>query len=49
MLLLAALSEGESKVTNLLDSDDIQYMLKALDVLGVKVRAAAQNTPISST
>mmetsp|Transcript_1563 Transcript_1563/g.2749 ORF Transcript_1563/g.2749 Transcript_1563/m.2749 type:complete len:497 (+) Transcript_1563:221-1711(+) len=37
ILLLASLSEGKTKVTNLLDSDDITYMLGALDSLGVKV------------
>lgn len=37
ILLLASLSEGKTKVTNLLDSDDITYMLGALDDLGVKV------------
>lgn len=36
-LLLAALSEGETVVENLLESDDIRYMLEALDKLGVPV------------
>jgi len=36
-LLLAALSEGSTKVDNLLDSDDIRYMLEALDQLKVPV------------
>lgn len=36
-LLLAALSEGTTKVDNLLDSDDIRYMLQALDTLKVPV------------
>ena len=34
-LLLAALSKGTTKVTNLLDSDDIRHMLNALKALGV--------------
>lgn len=34
-LLLAALSEGVTTVTNLLDSDDIRHMLTALQSLGV--------------
>jgi len=34
-LLLASLAEGTTKVTNLLDSDDIRHMLKALEQLGV--------------
>jgi len=36
-LLLAALSSGTTRVENLLDSDDIRYMLGALDALGVEV------------
>jgi 3-phosphoshikimate 1-carboxyvinyltransferase len=36
-LLLAALSEGNTKVENLLDSDDIRYMLEALDKLEIPV------------
>lgn len=34
-LLLAALSKGDTKVENLLESDDIRYMLEALDQLEV--------------
>lgn len=36
-LLLAALSEGTTRVDNLLESDDIRYMLEALDKLQVPV------------
>ncbi len=36
ILLLAALAEGETVITNLLDSDDVRYMLNALKVLGVE-------------
>ena len=36
-LLLAALSEGKTKVENLLESDDIRYMLEALDQMEVPV------------
>jgi len=36
-LLLAALSSGTTRVNNLLESDDIRYMLGALDALGVDV------------
>lgn len=36
-LLLAALSEGNTRVDNLLDSDDIRYMLEALDKMKVPV------------
>ena len=37
VLLLAALSEGETEVHDLLDSDDTQHMLAALRTLGVGV------------
>ncbi|CAM8907497.1 unnamed protein product [Rhodiola kirilowii] len=37
ILLLAALSEGTTVVENLLDSDDIHYMLGALKALGLDV------------
>ncbi|XP_042503354.1 3-phosphoshikimate 1-carboxyvinyltransferase 2-like [Macadamia integrifolia] len=37
ILLLAALSEGTTVVDNLLDSDDIHYMLGALKTLGLHV------------
>ncbi|KAA8499420.1 3-phosphoshikimate 1-carboxyvinyltransferase, chloroplastic [Porphyridium purpureum] len=36
MLLLAALARGTTVVENLLDSDDVQYMLAALKELGVE-------------
>lgn len=36
-LLLAALSEGSTRVENLLESDDIRFMLGALDDIGVDV------------
>jgi 3-phosphoshikimate 1-carboxyvinyltransferase len=55
-LLLAALSEGNTQVNNLLDSDDIRYMLEALDQLQVPVErhstssvtVAGQAGPINS-
>ncbi|WP_432695854.1 3-phosphoshikimate 1-carboxyvinyltransferase [Marinobacterium sp. YM272] len=40
ILLLAALAEGETKVTNLLDSDDVRHMLNALTKLGVSYELA---------
>lgn len=39
ILLLAALSRGTTTVRNLLDSDDIRYMVGALQALGVQVTA----------
>lgn len=35
ILLLAALARGETRISNLLDSDDVRYMLQALQALGV--------------
>ncbi|AEW44654.1 3-phosphoshikimate 1-carboxyvinyltransferase [Serratia symbiotica str. 'Cinara cedri'] len=35
VLLLAALAEGKTRLLNLLDSDDVRYMLNALEKLGV--------------
>ena len=43
-LLLAALAEGETVLTNLLDSDDIRHMLKALGQLGVSVSLSEDKT-----
>jgi len=37
VLLLAALAEGHTEVTGLLDSDDTRVMLQALDALGISV------------
>jgi len=49
-LLLAALSEGKTKVENLLESDDIRYMLGALDTLGVPVvRDSIDSTMVTVT
>ena len=56
-LLLAALSDVETRVDNLLDSDDIRYMLQALDQMQVPVEihsedsvtVTGQNGPINST
>lgn len=35
-LLLAALAQGTTRLTNLLDSDDVRHMLTALNALGVE-------------
>jgi 3-phosphoshikimate 1-carboxyvinyltransferase len=43
-LLLAALSKGTTRLTNLLDSDDIRHMLNALQALGVKYELSENNT-----
>lgn len=41
ILLLAALAEGTTTITNLLDSDDVKHMLNALTSLGVKHQLSA--------
>ncbi len=43
-LLLAALAEGKTTLTNLLDSDDIRHMLNALKKLGVKYKLSQDKT-----
>mmetsp|Transcript_8876 Transcript_8876/g.12649 ORF Transcript_8876/g.12649 Transcript_8876/m.12649 type:complete len:495 (-) Transcript_8876:214-1698(-) len=49
-LLLAALSSGSTVVENLLESDDIRYMLEALDTLGVPVdRDTEDKTKVTVT
>ena len=44
ILLLAALADGETRITNLLDSDDVRYMLQALRALGVSYDLSADKT-----
>ncbi len=43
-LLLAALAEGSTEIINLLDSDDIRYMLNSLKQLGVKYELSEDKT-----
>ncbi|MBG0750418.1 MULTISPECIES: 3-phosphoshikimate 1-carboxyvinyltransferase [Pectobacterium] len=43
-LLLAALSEGKTRLTNLLDSDDVRHMLTALTALGVEYHLSSDRT-----
>ena len=43
-LLLAALSEGTSTITNLLESDDTRHMLNALKQLGIKYTLSEDKT-----
>lgn len=43
-LLLAALAEGTTVITNLLDSEDIQHMLNALSKLGVTLELSEDKT-----
>ncbi|MFT2109718.1 3-phosphoshikimate 1-carboxyvinyltransferase [Marinomonas sp. 2405UD68-3] len=46
ILLLAALAKGTTRITNLLESDDIRHMLNALTSLGIKYTLEDQNTCI---
>ncbi|WP_127958292.1 3-phosphoshikimate 1-carboxyvinyltransferase [Serratia microhaemolytica] len=43
-LLLAALAQGTTRLTNLLDSDDVRHMLNALQELGVNYQLSADRT-----
>jgi len=43
-LLLAALAEGTTKITNLLESDDTRYMLNALRKLGIEYELSSDKT-----
>ncbi|ACZ77132.1 3-phosphoshikimate 1-carboxyvinyltransferase [Dickeya parazeae Ech586] len=43
-LLLAALAKGTTRLTNLLDSDDVRHMLNALSALGVEYHLSASRT-----
>lgn len=43
-LLLAALASGTTRLTNLLDSDDVKHMLNALKALGVSYQLSTDRT-----
>ncbi len=45
-LLLAALAQGTTRLTNLLDSDDIRHMLNGLKQLGVNYRLSADKPSV---
>ncbi|CAG4907551.1 3-phosphoshikimate 1-carboxyvinyltransferase [Paraburkholderia saeva] len=49
VLLLASLAEGETTITNLLDSDDTRVMLAALEQLGVKLRRDGDTCVVTGT
>ncbi|WP_213293847.1 3-phosphoshikimate 1-carboxyvinyltransferase [Paraburkholderia sacchari] len=49
VLLLAALAEGETTITNLLDSDDTRVMLDALTKLGVKLTREGDTCVVQGT
>lgn len=48
-LLLAALAQGTTRLTNLLDSDDVRHMLNALSALGVDYALSADRTQCDVT
>ena len=48
-LLLAALAEGKTRLTNLLDSDDVRHMLTALTALGVDYHLSSDRTECEIT
>jgi len=49
VLLLAALAEGETTITNLLDSDDTRVMLEALEKLGVRLKRDGDTCVVTGT
>jgi 3-phosphoshikimate 1-carboxyvinyltransferase len=49
VLLLAALAEGETTITNLLDSDDTRVMLDALEKLGVRLKREGDTCVVIGT
>ncbi|MEX3896538.1 3-phosphoshikimate 1-carboxyvinyltransferase [Paraburkholderia sp. BR10954] len=49
VLLLAALAEGETTITNLLDSDDTRVMIDALEKLGVRLKRDGDTCVVTGT
>ncbi|HEY1609899.1 MAG TPA: 3-phosphoshikimate 1-carboxyvinyltransferase [Paraburkholderia sp.] len=49
VLLLAALAEGKTTITNLLDSDDTRVMIDALETLGVKLQREGDTCVVNGT
>jgi len=49
VLLLAALAEGDTTITNLLDSDDTRVMLDALEKLGVRLKRDGDTCVVTGT
>lgn len=49
ILLLAAVAEGETRISNLLDSDDVRHMLAALRLLGVDYHLSADKKECTLT
>lgn len=49
VLLLAAVASGETRIRNLLDSDDVRHMLTALGKLGIALNLSADKTECTVT
>src|SRR5215470_633139 len=45
-LLLAALAQGTTTLTNVLDAEDTQVMIAALRALGVRINGAGDNVQV---
>ena len=46
VLLLSMLSEGTTQIRNLLDSDDVRYMIGALEQLGIRMEETRESNEI---
>ena len=46
VLLLSMLAEGTTHIRNLLDSDDVRYMIGALEQLGIRMEETRENNEI---
>jgi 3-phosphoshikimate 1-carboxyvinyltransferase len=49
LLLMAALAQGRTRVENLLDSDDVRYMLGALTALGIELDETREENRVEVT
>ena len=47
VLLLSMLAEGTTQIQNLLDSDDVRYMIGALEKLGITLQETREKNEIS--
>ena len=46
VLLLSMLAEGTTHIRNLLDSDDVRYMIGALEQLGIRMEETRESNEI---
>ena len=47
VLLLSMLAEGRTRIQNLLDSDDVRYMISALKQLGIHMQESREEHEIT--